>query len=87
MKYLSYLILLLLTACSTVPVTSKFPEAPQALVTAKCPDLKKLPENPQLSTVAKTVTENYTLYHECSIKVDAWKDWYSEQKKIYEGVK
>ncbi len=85
MKYL--LLILLLTGCSTtVPVTAKFPEAPNELL-QRCPALKQLNEEVKLSDVAKTVTQNYTLYYECVIKYDAWIDWYQQQKEIFDNVK
>ena len=30
-------------------------------------------------------SENYTLYHECSLKNTSWIDWYQKQKKVFEG--
>ena len=84
MKYL--LLILLLTGCTTVPVTAKFPEAPNELL-QKCPALKQLEEDVKLSDVAKNITYNYTLYYECVIKLDAWIEWYQSQKKIFESVK
>jgi hypothetical protein len=84
MKYL--LIILLLTGCTTVPVTAKFPEAPSELL-QKCPALKQLDEEVKLSDVAKNITYNYTTYYECVIKLDAWIEWYQSQKKIFESVK
>jgi len=53
----------------------------------KCPSLAKLSDDTKLSEIAKTVTSNYTSYHECSIKLDAWIEWYGIQKQIYESVK
>jgi hypothetical protein len=86
MKY-TLLALLLLTGCETVvPVTAKFPEAPVELKT-KCEELNKLTDGAKLSDVAKTVVNNYTLYHQCSSKVDAWIEWYDSQKKIFDEVK
>jgi len=86
MKY-TLLSLILLTGCSTVvPVTVKFPEAPVELKT-NCEELNKLSDEAKLSDVAKTVVNNYTLYHQCSSKVDAWIDWYNSQKKIFDEVK
>lgn len=79
---------LLLSGCSwTVPVTAKFPAAPNILM-EKCEPLKKL-EGEQVTVVDlhTTVVENYTSYHECSVKVDAWQEWYTSQKKIFEEVK
>ena len=35
----------------------------------------------------KTIVHNYTLYHQCSLKVDGWNDWYVEQKKIYDELR
>ena len=85
MRYL--LFVLLLTGCSTtVPVTAKFPEAPNELL-QKCPALKQLDEEVKLSDVAKNITYNYTLHYECVIKNDAWIEWYQSQKKIFESVK
>lgn len=88
MKYaIASLIAVTLVGCSTtVPVTRKFPEAPQTLM-EKCPELKKLAEEAKLSDVARTVVENYTQYQHCSTKSDAWVEWYNSQKKIFEEVK
>mgnify|MGYP003343897701 CR=1 FL=1 len=81
------LIATLLVGCSTtVPVTRKFPEAPQTLI-EKCPELKQLAQDAKLSDVARTVVENYTQYQHCSNKSEAWVEWYNTQKKIFEEVK
>ena len=78
------LTLALLTGCTTVvPVTQKFPSAPAQEL---CSTLKKLPDNPQLSDVAKTVAINYSEYYVCAAKVDAWQEWYTKQKILYEGL-
>ena len=84
MRYL--LFILLLTGCTTVPVTAKFPEVPNELL-QRCPELKQLNEEVKLSDVAKNITYNYTTYYECVIKHDAWIEWYQSQKKIFESVK
>ena len=88
MKYIIFSILILLPGCATkaVPVVVKFPEAPTVLL-EKCPPLQTLPDESKLSDVAKTVTQNYTLYYECVIKHDAWIDWYQQQKEIFDNVK
>jgi hypothetical protein len=87
MKVLALLLAVTLSACSTVvPVTAKFPEAPGLQAQVPCPQLKKLEQNPQLSDVAKTVTANYTEYYTCAVKVDAWTEWYSKQKIIFESL-
>ena len=84
---LALLIAVTLVGCSTtVPVTRKFPEAPQTLI-EKCPELKQLAQDAKLSDVARTVVENYTQYQHCSNKSEAWVEWYNTQKKIFEEVK
>jgi hypothetical protein len=86
MKLLIACLVLCLTGCTTVPITAKFPQVPNELM-QKCPSLAKLSDDTKLSEIAKTVTSNYTSYHECSIKLDAWIEWYGIQKQIYESVK
>jgi hypothetical protein len=85
MKYL-LLSLLLLTGCTTVPITARFPEAPGLQSQTACPNLKKLEENSKLSELAKTITVNYTEYYTCAVKLDAWIEWYAKQKIIFEGI-
>ena len=85
MKYL-LLSLLLLTGCTTVPITARFPEAPGLQSQTACPNLKKLEEKTQLSEIAKTITVNYTEYYTCAVKLDAWIEWYAKQKIIFEGI-
>ena len=87
MKSLILSLVLLLSACTTVPVTAKFPQAPGALVQEPCPNLQKLQDEAKLSDVAKIVTVNYTEYYMCAVKLEAWQRWYREQKTIYESVK
>jgi hypothetical protein len=85
MKYL--ILVLMLAGCSTtVPVTSKFPEAPKYSLQA-CPQLQTLKEGAKLSEVVNTVTINYSTYYECAVKNDAWIEWYKIQKHIFESVK
>ena len=87
MKYWAIAILLCLTGCSTVvPVVAKFPDAPGQLVSQPCPNLKKLNDDAALSTIARTITENYTSYYECAVKLDAWIEWHAKQKIIFEGA-
>lgn len=78
---------LLLTACLATPVKRIFPAVPEDLKTA-CPDLAQMdPNTNKLSEVVKTVTVNYSTYHECKIRVDAWMEWYNTQRSIFEEVK
>jgi hypothetical protein len=87
MKILVISLLLCLTGCSTVvPVAAKFPDAPGKLVSQPCPNLKKLNDDASLSDIAKTITENYTSYYECAVKLDAWIEWHTKQKTIFEGA-
>ena len=86
MKYL--LIILLLAGCTTVvPVKQKFPNATPELM-KKCESLKKIEgDKVAITEMLKVIVYNYSLYHECSTKVDGWQDWYNEQKKIFNSVK
>ena len=88
MKYIALTITALLVGCSTpAPIKPKFPEAPQILK-EKCENLKKIEGDKVAKTeMLKVVIHNYTLYHECSTKVEGWQEWYDSQKKIYESVK
>ena len=65
MKYAILLLTLMLTACgTTVPVTVKFPDAPvKSGATERCPQLKKLQDDPTLSEISKTITLNYGTYY------------------------
>lgn len=85
-KYLASLLLILMSGCSTVvPVTVKFPDAPDR-IKIRCPQLKTLNEGAKLSDVAKTITENYTTYYECAVRNDSWIEWYETQKIIFEKL-
>jgi hypothetical protein len=77
---------LALTGCSTVPVTTDFPDVPEKLM-VKCPQLEKVSETPTLSDVTKAVTNNYTTYYECAVKHDGFVEWYNIQKEIFNKVK
>jgi hypothetical protein len=88
MKVLLLSLSIFLTACTTVvPVTQKFPAGPGEPINQPCPDLKQLTGEAKLSDVARTVVDNYTLYHECSLRTKTWIDWYTKQKEIFEGLK
>jgi hypothetical protein len=89
--YLIWAIFILVTmfmmGCSTtVPVVAKFPQAPERLM-QPCSQLEKLENEAKLSDVAKSVTNNYTKYHECSIQNESWIEWYKTQKQIFESIK
>ena len=80
-------LIVLLSGCATkVPVAMKFPAAPESLLIT-CKDLEQAkPNEEQLSEVLKVVVKNYGQYHECSANVEAWIDWYNQQKKITDSV-
>jgi hypothetical protein len=87
MRYLLVLAVFLTGCATTVPVKAKWPEVPADLTKA-CSKLGEVKaDTKKLSEVVGVVVDNYTLYHECNIKVDGWTDWYNEQKKVYEEVK
>jgi hypothetical protein len=77
----------LITGCSTaVPVTQSFPSVPVMLM-EKCPELKTIAgEKISIVDFTKTVSENYTTYHQCAGRTDAWIDWYNRQKKIWDDT-
>lgn len=85
MRYLPMLLLVLLTGCATsVPVTAKFPDKPNSV--GECPQLNTVTDDVKLSSLTSTVTKNYSMYHECAVKVDTWNEWYDTQKRIFESV-
>jgi hypothetical protein len=86
MKYLTLLFPFLLAGCLATPVKRNFPEAPEELKVV-CPDLQKVKQEAKLSDVVSTVSTNYTQYHDCRAKVDAWNEWYKGQKEIFDSVK
>jgi hypothetical protein len=86
MKYLTLLFPFLLAGCLATPVKRNFPEAPEELKVV-CPDLQKVKQEAKLSDVISTVSTNYTQYHDCRAKVDAWNEWYKGQKEIFDSVK
>ena len=84
---LLFCVITLLAGCSTtVPVTAKFPEAPEILL-VECDQLDKIGKDKvYFSEFLKTVVGNYTKYHSCAAQNEAWKEWYKVQKEIFEKV-
>jgi len=81
------MIVIALSACATVvPVTARFPSPPGETYQQACPNLQKLKDTPQLSDVSKTININYNTYYECAVKLDAWIQWYSAQRTIFESA-
>ena len=88
MKYLSIVMVLVLSACATtVPVVAKFPDEPGKAAMERCPQLTTVENGVKLSELTRTVTMNYSTYYECAVKVDAWQEWYQIQKKIFEDLR
>lgn len=88
MKFLVLSLSLLIMGCTSVPVKKEFPKpVPELMKT--CESLKKVETDKAITIteMLKTIVSNYTLYHECSTKVEGWQEWYLEQKKIHESVK
>ena len=85
MKLLLPIFIILLAGCSTtvVPVKQKFPPASQGLMMT-CPDLTEVKETEKLSDVLIVVTKNYSEYHQCRFKVDAWIEWYNNQQQEFD---
>jgi len=87
MKYLLIALVLLLAGCSTtVPVTQKFPQAPQVLL-EQCEPLKELAKDASLVDLTKVIVENYTKYYQCTALVEGWHQWYKTQQNIYKELK
>lgn len=81
------LLSLLLTACNPVVVKPKWPDVP-SILTQPCTDLEEIDQSSdKLSDVLIVVTDNYSKYHECKIKLSSWVEWYNTQKEIYDSIK
>jgi hypothetical protein len=79
------LVVFAVTGCSTtVPVTAKFPEKPDAV--EACPTLDTVADDVKLSQLTETTAKNYSEYYKCSVKNDTWNEWYETQKRIFEKV-
>jgi hypothetical protein len=85
---LALLLAVTLVGCSLVtPVTRSFPDRPAGLK-EDCPELQEATaETKELSKLLDVVVVNYSTYYECRVKIEAWDEWYQEQKKIFDEVK
>ena len=84
------LVTIALAGCGFSKPVLMMPEFPEPVkeLTEKCRELQMIEGDAvAITDMLKTVVNNYTLYHQCSLKVDGWNDWYVEQKKIYDDVK
>ena len=87
MKKLILIASVVLVGCTTVPVTAKFPTAPDTLtesaITLKTLDAPK----PELSDLINNANDNYAEYYRLRDKYNGWINWYNTQKQIFESVK
>jgi hypothetical protein len=87
MKKLILIASVVLVGCTTVPITAKFPRAPDALIetpkTLKTLDVPK----PELSDLINNANDNYAEYYRLRDKYNGWINWYNTQKQIFESVK
>lgn len=90
MKKLIFISFLFLTGCGIfkepVPIVMTFPDSTPDLM-KKCEELKTVEgDKVAMTDFLKTIVQNYTLYYQCSNKVDGWQEWYTNQKKIFDEV-
>lgn len=86
MKLFAILSALLLTACTSIPVVSKFPELPKELDVA-CVELKTLEgKTTTLSKLMDTVAVNYNAYHVCSATNESLREWIKRQIEIHNSL-
>jgi hypothetical protein len=86
-RILIVVLLLALVGCAGMQTERKFPPVPDEINQA-CPDLTLIdPKTDKLSVVVDVVTDNYTQYQYCQVKVGGWIKWYNDQKAIFESVK
>jgi hypothetical protein len=54
----------------------------------KAPELKPVPaDKKQFSDLLENVNDNYGTYYDIREKYNAWIDWYTTQKQIFNEVK
>ena len=87
MKKLIVIACLIASGCTTVPVTAKFPTAPDSLK-EPAPTLKTLDvPKPELSDLIGNANDNYAEYYRLRDRYNGWINWYNTQKQIFESVK
>ena len=87
-KLLLISLVVLVSGCTTVPVTVKFPEVPEALMQ---PADKLTPldtsKKIELSDIIENANENAGKYYTLRERYNAWIEWYKSQKQIFESIK
>lgn len=84
MKYILILCSALLAGCEHNPARPEWPKDPNV---GACTELDNAMPSEKLSDLLVTVTKNYGKYHECAARTQAWQEWYTEQKRIYQESK
>ena len=87
-KLLVMFLVVITTGCTTVPVAVKFPDVPVSLMEpANKLTLLDTSKKIKLSDIIENANENAGKYYELREKYNAWIEWYTTQKKIFEQVK
>lgn len=88
MKHLLVFILVLLTGCHTIYVPIPPPAFPDIgeKMKYRCPELEMAKNSEKLSVLLESVISNYGEYHNCKAAVEAWNQWYIEQKANHERL-
>lgn len=78
-----FVCVMILSGCSAVPIKTPFPTVPETLLQ---PPLELTPaaDSARLSDFLLTVTDNYSSCDSNANRLQAWIDWYLEQKRIFE---
>lgn len=88
-NYLVLPVVFFMAACTTkvyVPIPPPgFPDI-GVKMNYKCPELELAKNSEKLSELLSTVANNYGTYHTCRAAVDAWHQWYQEQKANHERI-
>ena len=87
MKKLIVIACLITTGCTTVPVTAKFPSAPDSLMEPAAALQTLDAPKPELSDLITNANDNYAEYYRLRDRYNSWINWYNDQKKIFESVK
>ena len=78
---------LVVSGCTTVPVTAKFPAAPDSLKEPAAVLRTLDTPNPELSDLITNANDNYAEYYRLRDRYNGWINWYNTQKQIFESVK
>jgi hypothetical protein len=78
--------MLFLSGCTTIPTVPAFPKPPTSLEAPA--QLKTIAaDTTELNILLNNAAENYGTYYELKVKYEAWLEWYTKQKKIFEEIK